>query len=126
MDVSDNLLELIKETTESVINRVLRENKMLAIKAVIAATINTENNTATVYFPEDMHTESSLSYINKTGRALVSGEKLYLIYQYDKLGEGWLSDNLPLNISPSKVVIPVVNEDPTNPEEGEVWINSNE
>lgn len=96
--LSGDLLDLISEVVKKNINSFAKQNKLLKIQPVVVASYNSGDNTATIIFPQNPEVESNYSYVNKTGRLLTNGEKIYLISVYGNLSQGWLNDNLPLTI----------------------------
>ena len=87
---SDKMIRLVELIAEKVVYHILRKEQVVALLPCVVATYNSTNNNATLFIPPDLDNESILYYPNKTGSALTSGDKVYLIYRFGEADQGWI------------------------------------
>lgn len=87
---SDKMIRLVELIAEKVVYHILRKEQVVALLPCVVATYNSTNNNATLFIPPDLDNESILYYPNKTGGALTSGDKVYLIYRFGEADQGWI------------------------------------
>lgn len=87
----DLLNKLINMIAERVVYKILREEQILATVVCKVATYDSISDSATLYIAPDYTTASSVSYKNKTGSALSLNQKVYLIYRWGDVDQGWIA-----------------------------------
>lgn len=85
------LNQLISKIAEDVVRNILRDEQATNMMACTVATYDEGTATATLYMPPDYLTASTTSYVNHTNSKLVAGDKVYLLYKYGDISQGWIA-----------------------------------
>jgi hypothetical protein len=85
------LVQLIQDVAYKITKGILRDEHSVNMMACIVASYNSGSNTATLYMPPDYTTSSSMSYINHTNSELSVGDKVYILYKYGDVAQGWIA-----------------------------------
>jgi len=85
------LYSMIITIVEKVLRNVLRDQQVMCTMACTVATYNVGLGTATLYLPPDFTNASTVNYTNRTGATLLPGQKVYLLYKYGDISQGWIA-----------------------------------
>ena len=81
--------KIIYDIATIVFKNIARSEGLLVNQVAIVANYDSVSDRATVYFPSDLNTQSNY-YPNLTGKALSSGQKVYLFHKYGDVEQGWI------------------------------------
>ena len=103
MDNSDAkiLNSLIYDISKKTFDELAKNNFLYCRRAVIVKTVAIDNSSATIAFPISPNVESSIYYKNRTGTNLKTGQKVYLMYSYSNIDQGWLETNKTFQLTGS-------------------------
>jgi hypothetical protein len=88
---SSMLTQLISDIAYRVTCKILRDEQSTNMLACIVASYDSGRNTATLYMPPDYITAGVVRYINHTNSQLSVGDKVYLLYKYGDVSQGWIA-----------------------------------
>lgn len=81
--------DFVASVATSIFNQLAKQNKVMLKQVATVANYDASTNQATVYFPGDLVNQSS-PYKNLTGSPLIVGEKVYIIYEFGDIQQGWI------------------------------------
>ena len=82
------ILDSIPTIVEQILKQIARSKKIQARKACLVATYDSVSDTATLYMPPDLDTESSVSYKNLTGSTLSTNQKVDILHDFTDEDQG--------------------------------------
>lgn len=91
------LNDTIETKINTSINTLIKSSYILSRKAVIIKYVDADSDMISISFVSDNNTSSNYYYPNRTGRRVVAGEKVYLVYQTKNISQGWIEDISNLN-----------------------------
>ena len=86
------LISIITTISEKTINKIMKDQQTMCIMACVVYDYDSILGTATLYLPPDFTTISSVTYKNRTGVTIHPGEKVYLVYKYGDVSQGWIAN----------------------------------
>lgn len=88
---SQKLIQFVSTLVEKLSKISLRDQQVVCMMGCTVATYNTVALTATLYIPPDVIRASTVNYSNRTGTALTVGGKVYLLYKFGDISQGWIA-----------------------------------
>jgi len=85
------LAQIIEDVARKVFRSMSRDEQAVSMMACVVATYSAGTNSATLYMPPDYSTASIVSYVNHSGATLSPGDKVYILYKYGDISQGWIA-----------------------------------
>lgn len=89
---SSMLIKFVTDLVEKIMGIILKEKQVMCTMACIVYDYDPLTLNATLYLPPDFVTISSVNYKNRTGVTIHPGEKVYLLYKYGDISQGWIAN----------------------------------
>lgn len=88
---SRKLIQFVSSLVEKLSKASLRDQQVICMMACTVATYNSVAGTATLYIPPDIIRASTVNYVNRTGATLTVGQKVYILYKFGDISQGWIA-----------------------------------
>jgi hypothetical protein len=86
------LIRFVSLLTEKLVSTFLRDQQVICTMACVIPLFPVAPGASTqLFLPPDFTNQSAVSYVNNTSATLLPGQKVYLLYKFGDISQGWIA-----------------------------------